>query len=36
LPYNTRDENAAIKRGEVPEDRADQPAKHSQKDVDAR
>jgi len=33
---NTRDENAAIKRGEVPEDWADKPAKRCQKDVDAR
>ena len=34
--HNTRDENAAIKRGEVPEDWADKPAKRCQKDVDAR
>jgi len=34
--HNTRDENAAIKKGEVPEDWADKPAKRSQKDVDAR
>ena len=34
--HNTRDENAAIKRGEVPEDWADKPAKRVQKDVDAR
>jgi IS5 family transposase len=34
--HNTRDENAAIKRGEVPEDWADKPAKLAQKDVDAR
>ena len=33
---NTRDENAAIKRGEMPEDWADKPAKRSQKDTDAR
>jgi len=33
---NTRDENAAIKRGEVPADWADKPAKRSQKDTDAR
>jgi hypothetical protein len=34
--HNTRDENAAIKRGEVPEDWADEPAKRVQKDLDAR
>ena len=34
--HNTRDENATIKNGEVPEDWADKPAKRSQKDVDAR
>ena len=34
--HNTRDENAAIKKGEVPEDWADKPAKRSQKDLDAR
>ena len=34
--HNTRDENAAIKNGDVPEDWADKPAKRSQKDVDAR
>ena len=34
--HNTRDENAAIKNGEVPGDWADQPAKPVQKDVDAR
>jgi IS5 family transposase len=33
---NTRDENKAIKAGEVPEGWADKPAKRSQKDVDAR
>jgi len=33
---NTRDENAAIKSGEVPEGWADKPAKRRQKDVDAR
>lgn len=33
---NTRDENAAIKQGEVPEDWAKRPAKRSQKDTDAR
>ena len=33
--HNTRDENTAIKAGEVPEDWADKPAKRSQKDVDA-
>ena len=35
-PHNTRDENKAIKSGEVPEDWAEKPAKLSQKDVDAR
>jgi IS5 family transposase len=34
--HNTRNENAAIKRGEVPEDWADKPAKRCQKDLDAR
>ncbi|MDP2739213.1 MAG: IS5 family transposase [Pseudorhodobacter sp.] len=34
--HNKREENAAIKAGEVPEDWADKPAKLSQKDVDAR
>ncbi|WP_099828267.1 IS5 family transposase [Oceaniglobus indicus] len=34
--HNTRDENAAIKNGEAPEDWADKPAKRSQKDIDAR
>ncbi len=34
--HNTRDENAAIRKGEAPEDRADKPAKRSQKDVNAR
>ena len=34
--HNTRDENATIKNGDVPEDWADKPAKRSQKDVDAR
>jgi len=34
--HNTRDENAAIKKGEVPEDWADKPAKRCQKDLDAR
>jgi len=33
---NTREENKAIKSGELPEDWADKPAKRSQKDVDAR
>lgn len=33
---NTREENKAIKDGEMPEDWADKPAKRSQKDVDAR
>ncbi len=34
--HNTRDENAAIKTGEVPEDWANKPAKRCQKDLDAR
>jgi len=34
--HNTRDENATIKKGEVPEDWADKPAKRCQKDLDAR
>ncbi len=34
--HNTRDENKAIKSGEVPNDWADKLAKRSQKDVDAR
>ena len=34
--HNTREENAAIKQGEVPEDWADKPAKRCQKDLDAR
>ena len=34
--HNTRDENAAIKKGAVPEDWADKPAKRCQKDLDAR
>ena len=34
--HNTRDENATIKNGDVPEDWADKPAKRSQKDMDAR
>jgi hypothetical protein len=34
--HNTRDENAAVKRGEAPEDWADKPTKRVQKDVDAR
>ena len=33
---NTRDENKAIKNGDVPKDWANKPAKRSQKDVDAR
>lgn len=33
---NTREENAAIKQGELPDAWADKPAKRSQKDVDAR
>jgi hypothetical protein len=34
--HNTRDENTAIKRGELPEDWADQSAKRCQKDLNAR
>ena len=34
--HNTREENKAIKSGEVPEGWSDKPAKRSQKDVDAR
>ena len=34
--HNSRDENKAIKNGEVPEDWADKPTKRSQKDLDAR
>jgi IS5 family transposase len=34
--HNRREENKAIKRGEVPEGWADKPAKRSQKDIDAR
>lgn len=34
--HNTRDENAAIKKGETPEDWENKPAKRNQKDVDAR
>jgi len=34
--HNKRDENAAIKKGEVPEDWADKSAKRCQKDLDAR
>ena len=34
--HNTRDENAAIKGGEEPEDWKNKPAKRSQKDLDAR
>ena len=34
--HNTREENAAIKKGEVPENWESKPAKRSQKDVDAR
>ncbi len=33
---NTREENEAIKAGEVPQDWADKPARRSQKDLDAR
>lgn len=32
---NEREENTAIRAGEVPEDWADKPAKRSQKDTDA-
>jgi hypothetical protein len=34
--HNTRDENAAIKKGEVPEDWADKPTNRCQKDMHAR
>lgn len=34
--HNSRDENAAIKKGELPEDWADKPTMCSQKDTDAR
>lgn len=34
--HNSRDENAAIKKGELPEGWADKPAMRSQKDTDAR
>ncbi|MHA6327083.1 IS5 family transposase [Roseivivax sp. CAU 1753] len=34
--HNRREENKAVKNGEVPEEWADKPAKRSQKDVDAR
>jgi len=34
--HNKREENAAIKKGEVPEDWANKPARRCQKDVDAR
>ena len=34
--HNTREENKAIKAGELPDGWADKPAKRSQKDVDAR
>lgn len=34
--HNTRDENATIKKDEVPEDWENKSAKRSQKDVDAR
>ena len=34
--HNTREENATIKDGEIPEDWTDKPAKRSQKGVDAR
>ena len=35
-PHNTRDENKAIKAGDLPEGWTDKPARRSQKDVDAR
>jgi IS5 family transposase len=34
--HNTRDENATIKKGEVPEDWADKSTKRAQKDVNKR
>lgn len=34
--HNTREENATIKKGEVPEDWENKPAKRCQKDLDAR
>lgn len=34
--HNTKDENAAIRNGDVPEDWKDKPAKRAQKDMDAR
>jgi len=34
--HNIRNEKAAIKKGEVPEDWADKPAKRCQKDLDVR
>ena len=34
--HNTRDENTTIKKGEVPEDWENRPAKRCQKDLDAR
>ena len=34
--HNTRDENAAIKKGDVPEEWKANPARRSQKDLDAR
>lgn len=36
INHNTRDENASLKRGDMPEDWADKPAKRSQKDTEAR
>ena len=36
IQRNTKDENAAIKNGEVPKAWAKKPAKHQQKDTDAR
>ncbi len=33
---NTRDENKAIKKGDMPQDWADKPAKRNHKDIDAR
>jgi len=35
-PHNTHDKNTAIKKGEVPQDRADKPARRCRKDPDSR
>ena len=35
-PHNKREENVAIKAGEVPGDWENKPSKHSRKDLDAR